>query len=405
MDTTRQIPLLAWLLTMMNMNLTRIFRPLLLAAFIASLGACGGGGDGNDAGGGGGTQQPSGTLASYAGQYDLQTEDGTTLSVTVDENGSVTSCGAAYTCEGALTLKPGGREASLRLTGNDGQGASGVRVTIDASIDSAGRATGSWSAQSSAGNSSGSLSGAKTPDSPGGGTGNPGVPAVTLASFAGKYNLLADGSVELQFTAGDDGTIRSCVGEVVYSCTGSVTLEPGGQGARFTLSGNDNQQPVDIRVTLNGKIDPQGNVTGSYTGRSEEVGNISGTFTGKREGGASPTPSGEYFKLNGLTWSPIKKLRRTEAGAYCSSLNYNGQKFRLPSVSEGHAVSRTSNPVSSLKYLDMSLIWVDGPKGDYEGLAVDMRDGPNVTGALPIICWGTSTEESCYKQYTTCVSP
>lgn len=51
MDTTRQIPLLAWLLTMMNMNLTRIFRPLLLAAFIASLGACGGGGDGNDAGG------------------------------------------------------------------------------------------------------------------------------------------------------------------------------------------------------------------------------------------------------------------------------------------------------------------------------------------------------------------
>lgn len=391
---------------MMHTNLTRIFRPLLLAAIIASLSACGGGGDGNDfGGGGGGTQQPSGTLAGYAGQYDLQTEDGTTLSVTVDENGRVTSCGVAYTCEGALTLKPGGGGASLRLTGNDGQGASGVRVTIDASIDSAGRATGSWSAQSSSGNSSGSLSGEKTPGSSGGGTGNPGTPSVTLASFAGKYNLLADGSVPLQFTAGTDGSIRSCVGEVVYSCSGSVTLEQGGQGARFTLSGNDNQQPVDIRVTLNGRIDLQGSVTGSYTGRSEEVGNLSGTFTGTREGGASPTPSGEYFKLNGLTWSPVKKLRRTEAGAYCSSLNYNGQRFRLPSISEGHAVSRTSNPVSALKYLDMSLIWVDGPTGNYEGLAVDMKDGPNVTGAQPIICWGTSTEENCYKQYTACVSP
>ena len=87
----------------------------MIAAFIACLSACGGdfsdGGNGGKGGGGGaGTQQPStGTLASYAGQYDVQTQDATALAITVELKGQTTYCGAAYSCQGTLSLKPGGR--------------------------------------------------------------------------------------------------------------------------------------------------------------------------------------------------------------------------------------------------------------------------------------------------------
>lgn len=276
------------------------FRPLVIAAFIAGLSACGGGGDSSDSssggggGSGGGTQQPStGTLASYAGQYDVQTQDGTALRITVDATGKVTSCGAAYSCQGTLALKPGGQGASLQITGNDGQTTVGLSVSIDASVTGAGAVSGTWTSRSSEGTSSGTLTGQKTPGSTGGtGGGTGGGSAATLASFAGKYNLRANEGTALQFTAAADGSIRTCVGEVVYACNGSMALESGGQGARFTVSGNDGESPPDTTVTLTGKVDLQGNATGSYNGTSKTEGSFSGTFAGTREGGSSTTSPG-----------------------------------------------------------------------------------------------------------------
>ena len=109
----------------------------------------------------------------------------------------------------------------------------------------------------------------------------------TLASFAGKYTLRPDEGTNVQFTVGTDGSVRSCVGEAVYVCSGSVTLDSGGQGASFSVTGNDGGSPVDTTVTLSGKIDAMGNVTGTYRGSSKSEGSFSGTFTGTREGGAS----------------------------------------------------------------------------------------------------------------------
>ena len=275
------------------MSRLRIFRPLLLAAAIASLSACGGGGDDSPPSEGGGSTQPTSGLASFAGQYDLKTEDGTVLSVTVDQNGRVISCGAAYTCEGTLALKPGGREASLRISGSDGQGPTGIRVSVDASIDSAGVVKGDWAAQSSEGSSNGSLTGQKKPGGSGGSTGGSGgSTSATVSSFAGKYNLRADEGTTMQFTAGSDGSIKSCVGEAIYACSGSLKLDSGSQGASFTISGNDGEKPVDTTVTLTGKIDLQGNVTGSYNLSSKSEGNFKGSFSGNREGGASTTAPG-----------------------------------------------------------------------------------------------------------------
>ena len=102
--------------------------------------------------------------------------------------------------------------------------------------------------------------------------------------------------------------VQSCVGEVVYECSGRVTMDSTGRGANFTISGNDGEKPVDTRVSLNGKIDLQGNVTGSYTGTSVSEGSFSGTLSGTREGGQSTTAPGSAQGCSALqgTWtSPI----------------------------------------------------------------------------------------------------
>jgi len=349
----------------MTMNHFRVFRPLLLAAFIASLSACGGGGDGDSGGStGGGTEQPAGTLASYAGQYDLQTEDGTVLSITVDRNGRVISCGAAYTCEGTLALKPGGREASLRVTGSDGQGSAGLRVSMEASIDSAGSVTGTWAAQSSEGNSGGQLSGQKKP----GGTDTGGGTSATLASFAGNYNLRADEGTTLQFTAGSDGAIKSCVGEMVYVCTGSITLEANGQGARFTVSGNDGGQPVDTRVTLNGKIDLQGNVTGSYSAHSQSEGSFTGTLSGTREGAPSTTSPGSAQGCAALagTWTSPQSgtwvFSGSKAVLTLDSLNYGPRAQQITEL----ALSSCASSVLQYKIVRAALINTVDPTYAYD---------------------------------------
>lgn len=350
----------------MTMNHSRVFRSLLLAALIASLSACGGGGDSNDSSGGtgGGTEQPAGTLASYAGQYDLQTEDGTVLSITVDQNGRVTSCGAAYTCEGTLALKPGGREASLTLSGSDGQGAAGLRVSLDASIDAGGGVTGTWAAQSSEGNSSGKLTGQKKPS----GTGTGGGASATLASFAGQYNLRADEGVTLQFTAGNDGSIKSCVGEVVYACNGSITLDAGGQGASFTVSGNDGEQPIDTRVTLNGKIDLQGNVTGSYSGTSQSEGSFSGTLSGTREGAPSTTPPGSAQGCATLagTWTSPQSgtwvFSGSKAVLTLDSINYGPRAQQITEL----ALSSCASSVLQYKIVRAALINTVDPSFAYD---------------------------------------
>lgn len=345
---------------------SQIFRPLLLAAFIASLSACGGGGDSSDSGGsgGGGTQQPIGALAGYAGQYDLRTDDGTVLRITVDQNGRVTSCGAAYTCEGTLTLKPGGQEAGLSVSGSDGQDSSSVRVSMDATIDSSGRVSGSWAAQSSEGRSSGSLSGEKTP----GGSGSGGTPAATVSSFAGKYNLRADEGTTLQFTAETDGAVRSCGGEAIYVCSGRVSLESSGQGASFSITGNDGGQPVDTRVTLTGKIDLQGNVTGSYNGNSQSEGSFRGTFAGAREGGPSTAAPGSAQGCAPLagTWASTDKgtwvFSGSKAVLTLNSINYGPRAQQITEL----ALSSCAASVLQYKIVRAALVNTVDPSFAYD---------------------------------------
>lgn len=342
-----------------------IFRPLILAAFVAGLSACGGGGDSSDSGGSGGTQQPAGTLASYAGQYDLRTDDGTVLSVTVDQNGRVTSCGAAYTCDGSLSLKPGGQGASLSVSGSDGQGSTSLRVSMDASIDSSGRVSGTWTAQSSDGRSNGTLSGQKTPGSSGAGGGSP---STTLSSFAGKYNLRADEGTTLQFTAEADGAVRSCGGEAIYVCSGRVSLESGGQGANFSISGNDGGQPVDTRVTLSGKIDLQGNVTGSYSGNSQSDGSFSGRFTGTREGGPSAAAPGSAQGCAALagTWASTQKgtwvFSGSKAVLTLDSINYGPRAQQITEL----ALSSCASSVLQYKIVRAALVNTVDPSFAYD---------------------------------------
>ncbi len=347
----------------MTTTLSQIFRPLMLAAFVAGLSACGGGSDESDTGGS--TQQPVSTIASYAGQYDLQTEDGTALTITVDANGRVTSCGSAYTCEGALVLKPGGREASLSLSGNDGQGSSGVRVTVEANVDGTGVVTGTWAAQSSEGPSNGTLSGQKKP----GGTGSSGGgTSATIASFAGKYNLRADEGTTLQFTAANDGSVQSCVGEVVYVCSGRVTLDAGGQGASFTISGNDGERPIDTRVTLNGKIDLQGNVTGSYSGTSESEGGFRGSLSGTREGGTSTTAPGTAQGCGALagTWTSSSVgtwvFSGSKAVLTLDSINYGARAQQITEL----ALSSCANSTLQYKIVRAALINTVDPSFAYD---------------------------------------
>lgn len=345
---------------------SHIFRPLFLAAFIASLSACGGGGDSSDSGGsgGGGTQQPVGTLAGYAGQYDLRTDDGTVLRITVDQNGRVTSCGAAYTCEGTLALKPGGQGAGLTVSGSDGQGASSVRVSMEAAIDSSGRVSGSWSAQSSEGQSSGSLSGQKTP----GDSGSGGTPTTTLSSFAGKYNLRADEGTTLQFTAQADGAVRSCVGATIYVCSGRLTLDPGGQGASFSISGTDGGMPVDTRVTLSGKIDLQGNVTGSYSGTSQSDGSFRGSLTGTREGGPSTAAPGSAQGCAALagTWTSTDKgtwvFSGSKAVLTLDSINYGPRAQQITEL----ALSSCTSSVLQYKIVRAALVNTVDPSFAYD---------------------------------------
>ena len=308
-------------LSIIHVEMTKVFsrvrRGLLVVGMVASLGACGGGGgegagDASDASG-----QPSIGLASYAGAYDIHTSEGTALRITVDSNGQVTSCGAAYECKGAVTLLPGTQGGALQITGSDGQSSGGLRVIFDARIDPEGRVTGTFSAESPEGKENGALTGQKVPGSPStnppnptapsnpatpttpanpgnpgspvtpSNPGNPTAPVIVLSSFAGKFNLRADEGTALQFTAGADGAVKSCVGAIVYVCNGQVTLESNGQGASFTVSGTDGGKPVDTSVTLTGKIDLKGNVTGAYKGNSVSEGPFSGSFTGTKEGGLS----------------------------------------------------------------------------------------------------------------------
>jgi hypothetical protein len=334
-----------------------LLRPVVLAILVGMLSACGGGGGGDAStpGAGGGTGAPSGNIASYAGQYDVQTNEGTVLRITVDASGRVTSCGAAYVCEGSLTLRPDGQGATLRIAGNDGQVPVGVRVTVDGTIDASGRVTGSWSAQTSEGSSNGSVTGQKVPGSTGPTTPtNPTTPttpttpgAVTVASFAGKYNLRADEGTTLQFTAANDGSVRSCVGAAVYVCSGAITLDAGGQSASFSITGNDGGSPVDTTVTLSGKIDSKGNATGTYKGNSRSEGSFSGSLTGTREGGASTTTPGTTAGCSALqgTWTHATKGTWVFSGSsgklVINSLNYGPQAVQTTEVALTSCASGT----------------------------------------------------------------
>lgn len=134
------------------------------------------------------------------------------------------------------------------------------------------------------------------------------------------------------------------------------------------MSGNDGAQPVDTRVTLNGKIDLQGNVTGSYSGTSQSEGSFRGTLSGTREGGPSTTAPGSAQGCAALegTWTSSNVGTWVFSGSKgvltLDSINYGRAAQQITEL----ALSSCANSTLQYKIVRAALINTIDPSFAYD---------------------------------------
>ena len=257
-----------------------------------------------------------------------------------DENGNivgtVTIDSTVYQATGTLTASG---NSQIDFSGAEGQG----QITGTASGSGF---TGNWSGTVpvSAGSSAkGSYQGSVD-------AGTTSAAGLSLAKFAGTYTVHAtDDPTPVSFTVDSAGKISTCNADGLKRCSGNMTFNASDNSASFTVSGDDGQSPVDTTVSVSGKVQKDGSVTGSYNFKSKTEGDGAGAITGKRDAGA-PTPGGTGG-TGGSAMACFNSLLGTWSHPVAGTWTFDGTnhaKSVIPSTNYGSAAQQiTELSVSS----------------------------------------------------------